>query len=159
MTSTSLPVCSADFPIWPSSSQHCLEEVLSPSDSNAEVSKGSVYTNFRTILSKSKLKYTSQWLELQLRYAYTFPKLLCQHTPLQHRQVCPKGPWAGRGTVNPTKQAPLCNLSIMSVALTWKMCGQHPAVAGWDWSGQGYTLFYNILQKFHIQGKEIYWVG
>lgn len=35
----SLPVCSADFPIWLSSFQHCSEEELSPSDSNGEVSK------------------------------------------------------------------------------------------------------------------------
>jgi len=41
---------------------------------------------------------------------------------------------------------------------TLKMCGPHPAAAGWDWSGQDYILFYNIQQKFHIQGKGIYWV-
>lgn len=49
VTINSLPVYSADFPIWLSSFQHCLEEELSPSDSNGEVSEDSVYRNFKII--------------------------------------------------------------------------------------------------------------
>lgn len=56
----SLPVCSADFPIWLSSFQHCLKEELSPSDSSGGVSKGSVYKNFKIILSNRQKQVHSR---------------------------------------------------------------------------------------------------